>query len=87
MPTGSRPTSRTTPVLAAWHRGISAIAPPPSRTRQLVGTIDPRHERCKNAPGRSFRGHRALQCRSVRPCRPATGPLAVSVQFWPRSTV
>ena len=49
--------------------------------RQQVGTINPRHERCKNAAGRSFRGHRALQCRSVRPCRPATGPLAVPVQF------
>ena len=40
-------------------------------------TINPRHERCKNAAGCSFRGHRALQCCSVRPCRPATGPLAV----------
>ena len=55
MPTGSRPISRTSPVLAAYHRGISAIAPPPSRTRQLVGT-----ERCKNAAGRSIRGQISL---------------------------
>ena len=52
--------------------------PPPSRTRQQPACrhhqADPRHERCTNAPGRSFRGHRALQCRSARPGRPATGP-------------
>ena len=68
MPTGDRPTSRTSP-------------------RQLAGTIDPRHERCKNAAGHSFRGHRALQCRSGRPCRPATGPPAVPVHLRPRTTI
>ena len=49
--------------------------------RQLVATIDPHHERCKNAPGRSFRCRRALQCRPARPCRPATGPPAVPVHL------
>ena len=48
MPTGNRPTSRTSPFLAAQHRGISAIAP-----RQLVGTIDPRHERCVVYPAQT----------------------------------
>ena len=68
--------ARRTHSKGARHSSRSTRVQLPSRacctpTSTALGTIDPGHERCKNAPGRSFRSHRALQCRSGRPCRPS----------------
>ena len=78
MPTASRPSSRTSPVLAAKQNGMSAIAPPPSRTRQLVGRCLQQH--C-GTPSRGISTH--ARCEPLETVREqATRGCSLGVPTW-----